>query len=150
MTTPRRKYDDNSTAVINPEGIFRDGRRIAGASSRTQAIGNLTISPRSLEATIYEVATPPSMTQHEDTSHAKTARHVSEERPASRAQPIHSASTAISENTLHEQIAVISALIKDAVVRLLRDVGRPTELHSDAKVVNVIKSVVNRAVPSGF
>lgn len=77
-------------------------------------------------------------------------RPVSEERPASRIRPTHSALLAKLENTVCEQIASIPALLEDAVVRLFGDAGRVTESTPDTKVISVIQTVVSRSLVNLF
>lgn len=46
-------------------------------------------------------------------------------------------------NILPEQIASFSSVVEDAVVRLLEDAGRATELLLDRKVVFVFQTAVS-------
>lgn len=51
---------------------------------------------------------------------------------------------------MRKQIAGIPALVEDDVLRLFGDAGRAKESSSDAKVISVIRTVVNKALRKGF
>lgn len=59
MVTPRRKCDDENTAVRNLERILRDSCQNAAVLGVAQAVQNPPMATKALEAALKAVATPP-------------------------------------------------------------------------------------------
>lgn len=75
-------------------------------------------------------------------------RLLSEERPVSRTHHISSFSSARIEGPIRDQIAGISALVEDALTRLLPSAGGSTKSSPYPVVIGTMQTVVDRAVAS--
>lgn len=131
--------------MSSQECILGDGRRFSTALSAAQAVRSPSIAPQSLDTALQEVPTPPRRAHYEDTFDDIANRPVSEERPVSRILPTHFVSSAKLKNTFLDQLAVILALVENAVVRLFGDTGQATESDPDTKVISAIKASFNIA-----
>lgn len=74
---------------------------------------------------------------------------MSEGRQTPTIQAMHPTSPARLESTVRKKITSIQGKVEDTVVRL-GDGGRATETSPDTKVIAVVQTVVNRAVPNAF
>lgn len=146
IVSNRGELDEDATVVSNPECILRDGHQISDTSDTATPVVNPPIAPQSLEAALKEVAVSNQRVESGDTLDGFADKPVSEERPASTIPFTRSCSTVWLEDAMRDQIVCISAVLENAVVRLLDNEGQATELSPHNKVMAAIQTVASRTV----
>lgn len=149
MESYQGERGEDITVFSKSEHIIRGGCRTAATSGAATTIGNFPAAPQSVEAASNEMATPVTRTDGKHTFGGLSDRFVSEQHPALRSRPTHSASSAKGEYDERTDCQYF-VLVDDGIVHTSRDIGRFTKSNPDTKTVPLLQTVVNKALAEGF
>lgn len=150
MKTPWRGWDDDTTAMSNPECILLLQPPNCHSVDRRTNSRESTKCTSTFGCRITEIGynTPESTRQREAWWQSRPAE--SEEGPNLKNKPTHSTSSVKLKNNVRKQIASTRSLVEDALIRFSGNGGRVKESSPDMKMISVMQTVVNRAFSKGF
>lgn len=146
MVSNGREPDEDATLFISPERILRNCRSILVTSSMAIPVKNSSTVFQPLEAALEEAAASTPRAYGADSSDALRDTLVSKERPVLSIWLTRYGSSARPQDTMCDQVAAITVLAKDAVVRFSSGTGRATETSPKAGVIAVVRPVVRQSV----